>query len=244
MEIVAPGLINFYMYKGKKILCIIPARGGSKRLPGKHTRLLHGQPLISYAIKATQDSKYVDEVVVSTDDQEIVAVAKKYGASVPFIRPKHLARDTSELVPVLQHAVAEIEKEGAPVGIVILVQPTSPGVLAKDIDAAVKKMMSEGVDSCVSLTTIVDRPEWMFRVTQKKRLAPFMKATKLRSQDLEVLYRVNGAVYVTTRDLLMKKNTLYVPDKCTYILMPHERSVDVDTLEDFTIAEALIPTWK
>src|SRR6266404_128898 len=128
------------MYKDKKILCIIPARGGSKRLPGKNIKPLNGKPLIGYAIEAAKGSKYIDKVIVSTDDEAIAAVSKEFGAEVPFMRPAELATDTAASIEVLRHAVAFIENLEEKVDVIVLIQPTVPGVLAVDVDAAIEKI--------------------------------------------------------------------------------------------------------
>jgi len=224
------------MYNGKKILCVIPARGGSKRLPGKNIKPLLGLPLIAYAIAAAKGSAYLDRVVVSTDSQEIATVSRQHGAEV-IMRPPALATDTSKIVPAYQHAVAAAE-EAAVFDLVVLVQPTVPGVKAGDIDAAIEKIISTGARSCISICEIVDRPEFMYRVSKEGMLAPYTDTPAGRTQDMEPLYRVNGAVYVTERGTLMDKGKIIDPESCASVLMPRERSVDIDTELDFIVAEA------
>lgn len=231
------------MYKGKKILCVIPARGGSKRLPGKNIKLLLGKPLIGYAIAAAKNSKYIDRIIVSTDSEDIAAVAKQEGADVPFLRPAELATDTATIVPAYQHAVTAVEA-GTPYDLVVLVQPTVPGVLAKDIDAAIEKIIEAGTRSCITTCEIIDRPEFMYRVGEGGMLTPYTDVPAGRTQDMKPLYRVNGAVYVTERNTLMDKGLIIDNQSCAGVLMPRERSMDIDTELDFTVAEAVLRSQK
>ena len=229
------------MYKNKKILAIIPARGGSKRLPGKNIKLLNGKPMIAHAILAAKKSKYVDRVIVSTDDQAIVKVAKKYGAEVPFIRPAELASDTAGTLPVLQHAVAHIERQDKfKPDLVVLIQPTNPLVKSEDIDGTIEKMIATKTNSCFTVSEISQRPEWMYRLAGKKPKLFLTNANlNIRSQDLPKLGIINGAIYVTKYNTLMKNNK--IRDKNTSIyLMPKERSVDIDDMFDFELAKFLI----
>jgi len=230
------------MYKDKKILCVIPARGGSKRLPGKNIKPLLGLPLIAYAIAAAKGSAYLDRVVVSTDSQEIAAVSKQHGAEV-IMRPPELATDTANIVPAYQHAVAAAEEGGA-FDLVVLVQPTVPGVLAGDIGAAIEKIISTGARSCISICEIVDRPEFMYRLGDGGMLAPYSDVPAGRTQNMEPFYRVNGAVYVTQRSVLMDEGKIIDPESCASVLMPRERSTDIDTELDFVVAEASFRSQK
>ena len=230
------------MYNDKKILCVIPARGGSKRLPGKNIRPLLGLPLIAYAIAAAKGSAYLDRVVVSTDSQEIAAVSKKHGAEV-IMRPHELATDTAKIVPAYQHAVSAAEDAGV-FDLVVLVQPTVPGVETGDIDAAIEKIVASGARSCISICEIVDRPEFMYRVSKDGMLAPYTNTPAGHTQDMELLYRVNGAVYVTQRSVLMDEGKIIDPESCISVLMPRERSTDIDTELDFVVAEASFRSQK
>lgn len=228
------------MHKDKKILCIIPARGGSKRLPGKNIKLLNGIPLIGYAIAAAKGSQHVDRVIVSTDNESIAKMAREQGAEVPFMRPIELASDTTPTLPVLQHVVKHFEDVGEKFDLIVLIQPTVPGVESGDVDAAIDKLVSAGANSCVSLCDIIDHPEWMYRLGAEERITPYVENAPVQSQNMEQLYRLNGAIYVTSRDVLMEKGKIYNNDNCTYILMPRERSTDIDTQLDFVIAEQLM----
>ncbi len=232
------------MYNNKKILCIIPARGGSKRLPGKNIKLLKGKPLIAYSIAAAKGSKYLDRVIVSTDDEAIASVAKEYGAEVPFMRPSELATDTATTLSVLQHAVRFFEEKGEKFECIVLIQPTVPGIMTSDIDTAIETLFTTKANSCISMCEITDRPEWMYSLSEEGHIAPYVEAAyhsqNIRSQDLPKLYRINGAVYVTPRNVLMEEGKIIDKHNCAGVLMPRERSTDIDTLSDFVIAEMLM----
>jgi|SRR3990167_943613 len=234
------------MYKGNKILLIIIARGGSKRLPDKNIRILHGKPMIYYAIRAAIGSKYADHIVVSTDSKKIAKVSKKYGAEVPFMRPVKLSTDTVAVYPVLQHAVNfYVSKKFYP-DIIMLVKPTSPLVLSKDIDGVVKKLFETKTKSCFSACEITERPEWMYKFNKHNKPQPFIKRgndLNAISQDLPKLYRINGAVYAMKKDLLMGQDLLFSDYPSMYI-MPRERSVDIDDLFDFNVAAMFMKELK
>jgi len=231
------------MRKNQKIIAIIPARGGSKGIPRKNIKLLKGKPLIAYAIGAALKAKLIDRVIVSTDDEEIARIAKERGADVPFLRPAELALDGTATLPVLQHAVNYLdEKENYKADIIVLVQPTSPLVLAEDIDQAIEKLMKTGANSCVSLCKISERPEFMysFEETNIKRFLETETDKAKRRQELPEIFRLNGAVYVTRRKTLMEQNKIIDHSNATAIIMPHERSIDIDEPIDFKIAELLL----
>lgn len=233
------------MIADKKIICVMLARDGSKRLPGKNIKLLNGRPLIGYAITAAKGSRYVDRVIVSTDDEEIARVAREQGAETPFLRPAELASDTATVIAALQHAVAFVQKEEESVGLIVLIQPTTPGILTEDIDTAIEKVVRTKASSCVPLCEIAERPEWMFSLEAGERITPFIKPyTGVLSTGMPKLYRLNGSVFVTTPDMIMKENKIFDPDTATYILMPTERSTDIDTATEFAVAEALMATNK
>lgn len=232
------------MYTGKKILLTIPARGGSKRLPGKNIKMLGNKPLIVYAVAAAKESKYVDRVVVSTDDEQIAHIAKEAGAEVPYLRPAELATDTAPVVEVLKHMVRHVqENEGYNPDVHVLVQPTTPFVLSDDIDKAIETFFTTGANSCVSVCEVTERPEWMYQLRDNMAV-PFIDTPALRGQDLPPLFRLNGAVYVTNMEVLMEKNVVFDNSNCAAIVMPRERSVDIDTPLDFAVAEQLLILQK
>ncbi len=202
--------------------------------------------MIAHAILAAKGSKYVDRVVVSTDDLEIAKVAQKYGAEVPFIRPAELASDTATTLPVLQHAVAHMEsRHKFKPDLVVLIQPTNPLVEPDDINGAIEKLIATKTNSCFTVSEISQRPEWMYHLTNKKPKLFLSSGNETkRSQDLPKLAIINGAVYVMKYNTLMKKGVINDTANTSIYLMPKERSVDIDDHFDFKIAEALMKYAK
>lgn len=206
--------------------------------------MLGDRPLIAYAVAAANGSKYVDRVVVSTDDEEIARIAKEAGAELPYMRPAELATDATPVVDVLQHMVRYMrEHENYSPDVHVLVQPTTPFVLSTDIDAAIETFFTTGANSCVSVCEVVERPEWMYRL-QGDMVTPLMDTPAMRGQDLPPLFRLNGAVYVTGIEVLMEKNMVFDNSSCAGVVMPRERSVDIDTILDFTVAEQILNNQK
>ncbi len=218
------------------IIAIIPARGGSKGIPKKNIKELCGKPLIAHIIETALKVRELDRVIVSTEDKEIAKVAKKYGAEVPFIRPKELARDETPTLPVLQHTVKYLEeKENYRPDIVVLLYATSPLLRAERVSEAVGMLKEGGFDSILSV--IEDRGHyWIKKEDNYERLYP--KVLKNR-QFTEPLFNENGAIYICKRDLLMEKNEI-VGGKIGFLVMKRDESIDIDELLDFEIAEFLM----
>ena len=228
--------------KEKKILAVITARGGSKGIPQKNTRELLGKPLIAYSIQAALQSRTLNKIIVSTDNETIAHISKKYGAEVPFLRPKHLATDTATSLSVLQHAVSYLaEKEGCLADIIVCLQPTSPLRSAGDIDQAVTLCMNTGADSVVSLCKVEHHPYWMKKVVEG-RVYPLMEVDDEeypRRQDLPPVYQLNGAIYVTRKKILMEEERVLGEHTLAHI-MSQERSIDIDTPIDLKLAELIM----
>jgi CMP-N,N'-diacetyllegionaminic acid synthase len=225
--------------KALSIVGIIPARGGSKGIPRKNLRNIAGKPLIAYTIEAARGAKLLTKVTVSTDDKEIAATAKSHGAEVPILRPSELAQDSSPTIHAIQHMVRHIEDQGGKVDVAVTLQPTSPLREAVDIDVAVKILLDTGADSVISVTAAKYSPYLMFTLNGDRLVPFFGEEAKIRRQDLPKVYSLNGAIYVTRRDTLMKGNSLYGKDVRAYV-MPEERSLDVDTLLDLRIIDLLL----
>jgi anaerobic magnesium-protoporphyrin IX monomethyl ester cyclase len=212
------------------VLAVIPARGGSRRIPNKNIKDLHGKPLIAWAIQAVLGSRLVDRLVVSSDSEEIRKIAGSYGASV-VERPAFLATDTSTSESAVLHALEEAEKEGFSPGIVVLVQATSPLLLPEDIDASVRKVLD---GSCDSLLSVTENGSFLWSREGRSINYDFMK--RPRSQDKKWEYTENGAIYVTRTEFLKKgKNRL--GGRIGFHVMPRERSFEIDTQFDFFVAE-------
>lgn len=213
-----------------KVLAVITARGGSKGLLRKNVLPLAGRSLIGWTIAAARAARCVGRVVVSTDDAEIASAALSEGAEVPFLRPAELATDTAGSIDVLRHAVGQCPG----FDYVLLLQPTSPLRTAEDIDAAYDRLRAADAPSCVSVCEVTELPWLMYRHDADGRLERLLPepATGLRRQDLPPVFRLNGAVYLARTDRFLEDGHLVGPGTVSYI-MPAERSLDIDTLDDF-----------
>jgi CMP-N,N'-diacetyllegionaminic acid synthase len=224
------------------MLAVIPARGGSKSLPRKNVLPLAGVPLIVYTVRAALQSGQFADVVVSTDDAEIAAIAREAGASVPFMRPNELASDTASLWPVLRHAVTNWEEKHRRADIVVLLQPTSPLRTEHDIKACIAQFQKTGSDLCCSASRGHDSPYFnMVEITPESRpyakpCTTFMRQNQ-RRQDAPPVFSLNGAIYVLKRSLLDSMESQFYPERLMVYEMPFERSIDIDTQGDFALAE-------
>ncbi|MGI9318963.1 MAG: cytidylyltransferase domain-containing protein [bacterium] len=225
------------MYQGKSFLAIIPARGGSKRLPRKNVLPLAGRPLIGWSIQAALESRYIDRVIVSSDDGEILGLAEQLGAEA-LLRPIELAADDANTIDVLIHAVT---KAGHSYDHVVLLQATSPLRGANHIDEAVEYMLAIQAGSVISVTEAEHSPLWANVLPEDGCLRSFIRDDVVgkRSQDLDTYYRLNGSIYIAKTDRLISSKSLMFDDSYAYV-MSRECSIDIDTLYDFICAEALI----
>jgi N-acylneuraminate cytidylyltransferase/CMP-N,N'-diacetyllegionaminic acid synthase len=232
------------MGNSRFIVAVIPARGGSKRIPQKNVIEIAGKPLIGYSIEAANKCKYIKKVLVSTDNEEIARIAKSFGAEVPFLRPKELARDDTPSLPVIQHAIRYIENaERLKVDIVVLLQPTSPIRSEKYIDETIEKLIYTEADSAVTVCKIKHHPFWSF-IANEDKLSPFSKeGINLKHEDLPPVYSLNGSVYAVRRDVLLVRNSIFGNDTRA-VVMPQEESVDVDDFFDLFMAEMVMKYWK
>lgn len=224
------------MKKKPKIFALIPARGGSKGIPRKNIKSIAGKPLIGWTIEAALRSQLLDEVIVSTEDEEIAAVARQWGAQVPFLRPAELAQDdTPGMAPVL-HALEQLPEFDA----VLLLQPTSPLRTTQDIDACISLAHTLQASAAVSVCEPEKHPYWMYRLSDDQRLRTLIDAPNVSCrQDLPPVYGLNGALYYACADWL-KQHRTFVTDETVAYLMSRERSVDLDTLFDWKLAELLL----
>jgi CMP-N,N'-diacetyllegionaminic acid synthase len=224
-----------------RCLAIVPARAGSKGLPRKNVLPLSGKPLIAYTIEAARAARSIQKIVVSTESPEIAGISQQYGADVPFLRPDELATDETPTLPVLQHVLNQLVAiQCLAPEIIVLLQPTSPLRRAEDIDRAVALLERSGADSVVSICAAEHHPAWMRRLDGDKVL-PFLENAPeyARRQDMPPAYRLNGAIYVTRRRILIDENRILGEDT-RGLLMDIESSVDIDTPLDFKIASVLM----
>ncbi len=220
-----------------KFLGIIPARSGSKGLPNKNIKLLKGKPLLAWTIEEALSSKYLEQVIVSTDSSEIAQIAINYGALVPFLRPKNLATDESPTVDT----VLDLIKKLPNYDYVVLLQPTSPLRTIEDIDSAIDIMKTAKAKALVSVCESDESPYWMYKMNANNILSPLVEATESisRRQDLPKSYTVNGAIYVAHTDYLLKNKSFFGAETLGYV-MEKEKSFDIDSADDFKEVEMII----
>lgn len=227
------------MKNGKRILAVVAARGGSKGIPRKNIRLLLGKPLIAYAIEPAKQCAEIDRLIISSDDSEIIEVAKQYGAEAPFVRPAELASDTAKALPVIQHAVAFMENfDTCRYDLIVYLEPTGPLRIADDIHGAIDKAITTGADSVVGVFELEDANPVRVKKIVDDQLLPFCipEPEGLRRQEQEKAYLRNGSMYVFRRDNIMENNSLWGKDTRPWV-MPRERSVNIDEPADFLVAE-------
>ncbi len=219
-----------------KILALIPARGSSKGIPRKNIKSIAGKPLIAWTIEAALCSRVLDAVVVSTEDEEIAGVARQWGAQVPFRRPAELARDDTPGIDPVLHALEQLPNFDA----VLLLQPTSPLRTIEDIDACIGLAQDLQAPSVVSVSEPGIHPYRTYLLGADQRLQSLIYAPPVsRRQDLPPVYAVNGALYYTRADWLRQRHAFVTAETVAYV-MPPERSVDLDTLLDWKLAEMLL----
>ena len=230
------------------VVAIIPARGGSKGLPGKNILPLMGKPVLAYTAEAARQAATLDRVILSSDSPEIAEVAKAHGIEVPFLRPAHLATDTSHPTAAIEHLLSFLEEEeGYETEIVVTLQPTSPLRLPEHIDQAVNLLRENTkLDSVITVQEVVLPPFWML-LKDCSRLRPFIDDgvdySLIRRQDLERVYKPNGAVYATRRQLLREKGVIFSAfsgGNTGYVVMDQATSLEIDTRTDFMVIEAVM----
>jgi len=231
------------VYKGKTILGVIPARGGSKGLSRKNIKILFGKPLIAWTIEQALASKYLDRLIVSTEDEEIAEVSKKYGAEVPFIRPKELAEDNAKGIDVVLHAIDWLKKNDRrkQYDLIILIQPTSPLRKSDDIDKAIELLFLKKAKAIVSVCEIDHHPLWANTLPEDGCMKDFIRreVMKKNRQELVKFYRLNGAIYLAYRDYI-KEQESFLGEKTFAYIMPRESSIDIDDEIDFELAQILM----
>jgi CMP-N,N'-diacetyllegionaminic acid synthase len=226
------------MIEGKTVLAIIPARGGSKGVPRKNIRFIAGKPLIAWTIKESKKSKYLDRIILSSDDEEIIAVARQWNCDVPFARPPELSQDHITGIDPILHAIETIQDN---YDYVVVLQPTSPLRLVEDIDGCIEKCVSQNASACVTVTEVEKSPYWMYFLDDEEKLNPVLEQGdhELLRQLLKKAYALNGAVYVAKTDWFTKHNK-FISEATIAYLMPKSRSIDIDTELDLRICEILL----
>lgn len=229
------------MIHNKRILALLLARGGSKGVPRKNVRLLGASPLLEWSIRAAQKSRYVDHIVVSTDDTEIAAVARRAGADVPFLRPEALASDTASSIDAMVHAIEQVHHSHPAFDLVVLLQPTSPFRTAEDVDAALELLFEKQAQAVVSVCETDHSPYLSNILPENGCMADFLKdeVKHKNRQEWPTFYRINGAVYVSYIDTFLTHHGFFSNETYAYC-MPISRSLDIDSEWDFFVAQAIV----
>ena len=233
------------MINEKDILAIIPARGGSKGVPRKNIKDLCGKPLIQYTIEAAKKSKYIDRIIVSSDDSEILNTVKNVGIDVPFIRPNEISKDDTPSMDVIMHCLEWLRRnENYIPKYICLLQCTSPFRDEKHIDEAIEKMISENGSSIVSVCESEVSPYCMKKIENGK-LIDFINNNEAysRRQELPKVYQLNGAIYISEINNLLENKKWYTDNTLGYV-MDSASSLDIDTSMDFKIAEVIMKEKK
>ncbi len=224
--------------KDKKFLVVIPARGGSKRLPRKNILDLEGKPLIVWSIEAALKSDLIDTVLVTSDDGEILEISKKHGAQI-VKRPESLASDTASSFDAIVHAINSLDDLFE---YIILLQPTSPLRSTQHINEAIKLLEEKNADAIISVCEMEHSPLWSNTLASDNSLKNFIvnEAKDKRSQDLETYYRLNGAIYICKREELLKEESFFIEKNIYAYIMNTFDSVDIDNKIDFELAKILM----
>ncbi len=226
------------MFNGKTFLAIIPARGGSKRLPRKNVLNLAGKPLIAWTLEAAKKAIYLDKIVVSSDDSEILKISAEMEIDT-IVRPAELASDTASTFDSVEHAIKNI---GTKFDYIVLLQPTSPLRTEVHINEAIELLFEKSADAIISICESEHPPLWSNILPSDGSLANFIpeEVRNKRSQDLPRFYRLNGAIYICSVNRALEKRTLLLPNNIYGYIMPLEKSIDIDNEVDFLLAKTLI----
>ncbi|GHV46315.1 hypothetical protein FACS1894204_07670 [Synergistales bacterium] len=215
---------------------MIPARGGSKSIRKKNIALLMGKPLISYTFLAAKGSRYIDDIILSTDSAEIIETAKNYGIEVPFVRPAELAEDHSKIIDAVIHAIKALSDLGRVYDVLILLQPTSPLRTNSDIDVALEKFIKYNEESLVSVSPVADHPILIRSINERGYLQKIVNQNStVRRQDMVDYYRVNGCIYINKISDINQETSFN--DNIRAFVMQDSHSVDIDDMIDLEMAE-------
>ncbi len=225
------------MINDESVLAIMPARGGSRSVARKNLRIVGGKPLLAWTIEVAKQSRFIDRLVVSSEDPDILDAAKAYGCDAPFVRPADLARDDTPGIEPILHAISVLPSFDW----VVMLQPTSPLRVASDVDTCIELCASHSANAAVSVTEATENPYWMFRVGPDGFLQPVIDNADIpfRRQELPEVLLLNGAVYVARCEWLKQSRSFLTAETLGY-RMPLERSLDIDTEFDLAQADNLL----
>ena len=222
-----------------KIIALITARRGSKRLPRKNIINLGGKPLIMWSIEALNNVKEINDIIVSTDDEKVIEISQEAGINVPWLRPKNLSLDTSKSVDVALHALDWYEKHKGDIDGLILIQPTSPFRTSKMIKKGIELFVDSKMKTVISVTPTHQHPSWTFTINHNHHLVPYNNENGMnfRSQDLEQTFVVNGSFYLISPKKLRKDNSFFSDETIPLIITSRKESIDIDDAHDLEIAQ-------
>lgn len=226
---------------GKSILALIPARGGSKRVPGKNIRLLGGKPLIAWTIETARAVSCIDEVLVSTDDSQIAQVARDWGASVPWLRPAELATDTASSVGAIEHALAQRKRDGRIFDMLLLLQPTSPFRSTHHVEQVLRMCIDAAGAPVVAFAPARSHPAWCFTVDEGGLARPIVEGdgTSRRSQDLPPAFEITGSLYAIGTQEYQASKSFFTAKTKALVLQERHLAIDIDDEFDWLVAEAV-----
>jgi CMP-N,N'-diacetyllegionaminic acid synthase len=229
------------MINNRSLIALIPARGGSKGLPGKNIKPLCGKPLIAWTIEQAKKSRYLDDIIISTDSEKIADISLRYGARVPFLRPKELGTDTATAIDVILYALDYLERQDRLPDLIMLLQPTSPLREPEDIDGGAERLFLSQAQAVVGVCEAEYHPLTMNTLPPDGCMKDFIKSDLVDAnrQELPIYYRINGAIYVAYSNYVKTRKSLFGEETYAYV-MPRERSVDIDDEMDFKFAEFIL----
>ena len=230
----------FLVHKNKSFLAVIPARGGSKGLPGKNIKELCGKPLIAWSIESGLGSKYIDKLMVTTDSPEIANIAEKYGANVPFLRPSYLASDTATTFDTVKHVIDFYDDT---FDYIILLEPTSPLREEGDIDNMIEKIVDSQnlFDSIISIGESHEHPSIMKKITETGQIMNYCQSLEMKSrrQDNDTAYFPYGVAYIVKTSAFMEEKTFYT-QRCNSYKVERYQCYEIDDMYDFLMIESIL----
>jgi CMP-N-acetylneuraminic acid synthetase len=230
------------MFRGQRALSVIPARSGSKRLPGKNLQFVAGKPLIAWTLEASLGARFIDRTVLSTDDQVLIETVEQRGFSDFLVRPSALATDDASMTSVLIHVIETLTKQGEDFAYLTLLQPTSPLRTAGHIQQAFDLMEEKDAVGVVSVCSTEHPKQWTGEIGEDGSLDQFFRETELemQSQDFRPSYQINGAIYIVLIEDFLAQKTLFLPTGMVAFVMDHQDSVDIDHKFDLHLADWLL----
>ncbi len=226
------------MINGKTILGIIPARGGSKRLPKKNIKMIANKPLLLWTLEAGKQSKFIDRLIVTSDDEQILKISTENGADI-VRRPSELSEDRTSTYDAIKHTIEKMKED---YDYICLLQPTSPLRHSGHIDEALEQLIEKKSDAIISVSEMNENPHWSNTLNEDNDMSKFLKPEikNKRSQDLKKYYHVNGAIYICRTDMLLAQKTFFIKSNIYAYIMNKECSIDIDDEFDFLLADLLL----